>query len=200
MFFLDTIMRVAHSDDQHELTEEEFIFAWKQMERESRSEQHDGRQLPSASDYAAFIDRRNDQQPTPHDQAIVKKHSELLAYFRELQLRARDGELTVGDYEWMQLHMNEVERPEDFATPDVFRLVTTREKRDEINGAELRRRIEQGTAAIRIKPRMSAGGNPTMFGETLSQTLHLCLGARVMYPWLSQWHSGYRARHHRWRS
>ena len=180
MFFLDTIMRVAHSDDQHELTEEEFIFAWKQMERESRSERHDGRQLPSASDYAAFIDRRNDQQPTPHDQAIVKKHSELLAYFRELQLRARDGELTVGDYEWMQLHMNEVERPEDFATPDLFRLVTTREKRDEINGAELRRRIEQGTAAIRIKPRMSAGSNPTMFGETLSQTLHLCLGARVM--------------------
>jgi hypothetical protein len=59
-------------------------------------------------------------------------------------------------------------------------LVITRERRDEINGRELRYQIEQKKAdAIRIKARLSSGANPEMF-DTLSRTLHLSLGARVM--------------------
>lgn len=58
--------------------------------------------------------------------------------------------------------------------------MTTREKRDEINGKEIRRRIEQLEApAMRIKARLSTGARPDMF-DTLGRTLHLCLGARVM--------------------
>jgi hypothetical protein len=53
--------------------------------------------------------------------------------------------------------------------------------RDEINGQELRYQIEQNKAdAIRIKPQLSTGARADMFGETLGQMLHLCIGARVM--------------------
>jgi hypothetical protein len=179
VFFLDTIMRVAGCDLQHELSEEEFILAWKQIERESHGTR-EGRQLPSVPSYTTYVDRRLAKKLTRQDEAIIEKHIEILDFFRALQLRARNGVLSSSDYEWMRLHMNEVERPEDFATADVFRLVATREKRDEINGEELRHRIEQGTPAIRIKPRLSAGARDDMFGKTLSQVLHLCIGARVM--------------------
>jgi hypothetical protein len=95
-----------------ELTEEEYILAFKHMERASKPREE--RALPTAADVAAFATRQSDRQLTSEDQVVIQKHVELLAYFRDLQLRARDGNLDAADYKWMCLHMNEDERPEDF--------------------------------------------------------------------------------------
>lgn len=113
VFFLDTIMRVAASDVA--LTEEEYIFAWKHSERQS-NEPRETRTLPTSADFAAFNQRQRAQQQTPEDQALISIHTELLTRFREMQLRARDGALDEADCEWMRLHMNEAERPEDFSS------------------------------------------------------------------------------------
>lgn len=182
--FLDRIMRV--SDGQEQLSQEDFHFARAHLERE-QGVTLERRTTPStsASAFEAFVARQEAGGLTDDDHAIIQKHHELLENFRDLQLRARDGDLTREDYEWMKLHMNIDERRGDLQLDDAatYRLVTTRAKRDELNTTELRRCIGAGRPAITIKAQgntpYAKQGDEDDFGG-LQRTLQLCIGARVM--------------------
>ena len=108
--------------------------------------------------------------------------AELLQRFRELQLRARDGELTREDYDFIVENMDASKRPQDFEGADVYRLVCTRAQRDEKNLEALSQQVHGGALGISI-PSI----NSSAFAERaeddelgLAKWLLLCIGARVM--------------------
>lgn len=109
--------------------------------------------------------------------------AQLLDYFRELQLRARDGELTVADYEWMCEHMDASKRRADFVGhSNLYRLVTTRALRDTHNLDTLERLIRGGAPGISI-PAVHSGPVAERIADDeigLARTLLLGIGARVM--------------------
>jgi hypothetical protein len=117
VFFLDTIMRVAGGTVR--LSEDEYVFARKHMQRCDSGVPREARVLPTRAEFEAFDQRQQAQQQTPNDRVIVQVHADLLDRFRKLQLKARDGQLTEDDVTWMRLHMNEDERPEDFSTAGI---------------------------------------------------------------------------------
>ena len=183
--FLDRIMRVADGRQQ-QLDEEQYHFARAHLEREQKvalSERTT--RSTSAQAFAGFAARQQAGELNDEDLAIAQQHHQLLDHFRELQLRARSGDLTDQDYEWMKLHMNLDERRGDLdlGSASMYRLVTTRAKRDEINTAELRRCIEAGQPAITIKAhtntKHAAQADEDDFGG-LRRSLQICVGARVM--------------------
>lgn len=117
VFFLDSIMRIASSNIR--LTADEYMFARKQRDRETLPKSK--WTLPTSADFEEFDQRQRARQHSDDDLDLMRIHSRLLTRFRELQLRARDGDLTLDDHKWMRLHMNEEERPEDFSTPGMHR-------------------------------------------------------------------------------
>jgi hypothetical protein len=68
--------------------------------------------------------------------------------FRSLQLRARDGELTPADAKFIRESMVGGDHRNDFNGPDVYRLVSTRRERDELNAEQLERAIDEGRPSI----------------------------------------------------
>jgi hypothetical protein len=103
--------------------------------------------------------------------------------FRSLQLRARDGQLTEQDYQFMKEHMPLEGREAEFEGPQTYKLVTTRAARDARNNEELERELERQTPSITIEafnsgPVAAAADDEEM--GNLPNELHLCLGARVM--------------------
>ena len=105
-----------------------------------------------------------------------------LEQFRQLQLRARDGELTSADHAHFVEHMDVSKRHADFKADDVYRLVTTRKVRDAKNLEALEVQIRKGAPGISI-PAVHSGPPAERAVDDdlgLARTLLLCLGARVM--------------------
>ena len=103
--------------------------------------------------------------------------------FRGLQLRARDGELTEADYQFMKQHMTLAGREDEFQGPETYHLVTTHAKRDERNNQEFEAALAAGKPSISIDA-LNSGPVALAADEedmgNLPNVLHLCLGARVM--------------------
>ena len=108
----------------------------------------------------------------------------LAVQFRELQLRARDGELTAtADYDFMKLLMSIEGREAEFSGPETYHLVTTREAHDETNNLEFESHIACGTPSLTIlalnSGPVAAAADEKDMGN-LPNALHVCLGARMM--------------------
>ena len=107
-----------------------------------------------------------------------------IEYFKALQLRARDGELTDADYTYMFDNMDFRERMAEFQGTDTYKLVTTRRRRDELNSDELQACIDRQIPAISIpaikQPNNARCAALTVEDVGLPNELLLCLGARVM--------------------
>eukprot|EP00966_Prymnesium_polylepis_P202795 4698299-Prymnesium_polylepis.1 len=111
---------------------------------------------------------------------------EEVEYFKQLQLRARDGQLDDADYQYMFNKMDLQSRPGggEFSGTDVYRLVTTRKRRDELNAAELDVAIKRDVPAKEI-PAIHSPPNSRVAGMStedvgLPSSLILSIGARVM--------------------
>ena len=124
-----------------------------------------------------------------HREALARQQAKAdelakLDYFRELQLRARDGELTGSDYDYIFHNMDYASRMAEFSGPETYHLVTTRKMRDEHNARELESHIRRGLPAMRIGAidQPANGKLASMEDEDvgLPCQLHLCVGARVM--------------------
>ena len=130
-----------------------------------------------------FLDRVERVSATEDDSAAEREEVE---YFKQLQLRARDGELDDADYQYIFNKMDLQSRLAggEFSGTDVYRLVTTRKRRDELNAAELDAAIKRGVpakeiAAIHSPPNSRVVGMSTE-DVGLPSSLILCIGARVM--------------------
>lgn len=107
----------------------------------------------------------------------------LLQQFRELRLRARDGELTEYDYDnFISTHLDASKRRADFAGDDVYRLVTTRKLRDAQNLETLKGHVLNGAPAICIPAVHSSPIAERAVDDDLglARSLVLCIHARVM--------------------
>ena len=105
-----------------------------------------------------------------------------LQHFQEFQLRARDGELTKEDWQFIAEHMDAAKRPADFQGNHVYRLVTTRKLRDSSNLEALEKQVRGGAPGISI-PAVHTGSKAEAIDDDnvgLARTLVLCVGARVM--------------------
>ena len=88
VFFLDRIMRVAEASSEASLSEDEWHFAVKHLQRErlARSE----RVVPTRDEFLEFTARQavpEGKGLTADDRAIIEQHVGLLKYFRSLQVR-----------------------------------------------------------------------------------------------------------------
>lgn len=116
-------------------------------------------------------------------QASSPEEEQLLARFKEVQLRMRDGEVTVADWEWLFEHCSFDKRVRDMHGPGVFRLVMTRKLRDEQNAERLEQEVvEGGRPSLKIDAINSAPLIANMDDDVveLPNELRLSLGARVM--------------------
>ena len=102
--------------------------------------------------------------------------------FKALQLRARDGELTAADAKYIRESMVGGECRAEFNGPDVYRLVSTRRERDELNAEQLERAIDEGRPSIVLEATNSsrAAAEADEDQIRLPNELILTIGARVM--------------------
>ena len=181
IFFLDEIMRIAGSPKDGILSFDDYGFAQSLLHRNAGTQRCSREEMEA--EYVAYKERlqQGKEYASEHDMRIHDAHSNLLNYFRELQLRARDGELTNEDVGWMQLHMTVSERPDNFVGVDVKHLVTTKVARDVINLRQVRAMVSSGVPSMRIHAINSSKADAIDdddFG--LLNELILCIGARVM--------------------
>ena len=105
-----------------------------------------------------------------------------LASFKQLQLRARDGELTKSDWQHMREQHAFDRRAANFNRERTYYLVTKRADRDAMNARRLAECIDAGVPAARLdaihRPDEAATLDDDEFG--LVKELYLCVGARVM--------------------
>lgn len=67
-------------------------------------------------DYSKYVDTflGTSKDLSEADKTVHHVHRILLSHFRDLQLRARDGESRAEDVKWMQTHMNQATSSQDF--------------------------------------------------------------------------------------
>ena len=103
-------------------------------------------------------------------------------FFKQFQLRAREGKLDRDDWQYIADHMDLAKRRETFSGAEVFKLVTRRRDRDRLNHAELEAAIDRGVAAMTLdahnSSRTAADSHEDEIG--LVNQLILSVGARVM--------------------
>lgn len=102
--------------------------------------------------------------------------------FVDFQMRARDGALTEGDWHYLKGHLNRDSRLEEFAGPDVYKLVTRRRDRDRLNIEDLESTVSQGALAMKIPANNSGAAAVEVHDDEvgLPSELLLCIGARMM--------------------
>ena len=110
------------------------------------------------------------------------------AYFKDLQLRCRDGEMNERDQAFFATNLHRKgDRLDEFSGPEVKRLVTTRKRRKALNDEYLGRAISHGAPAMTITAvhEPPDGATATANEDTLrlEHELVLCRGARVMVTW-----------------
>ena len=138
---------------------------------------HGTRQYELLSERVFFLDK---VERIAHSDDPVE--SQRLQHFQELQLRARDGELTEADYTHMVEHMDASKRPTEFEGHNLYHLVTTRKLRDSNNLDTLERQIRGGAPGIAVPAVHSSPVAERAVDDDigLARSLILCIGARVM--------------------
>ena len=104
------------------------------------------------------------------------------AKFKSFQLRARDGMLSKADWEYILNEMDRSKKASDFQGPGVYKLVTRRRDRDQLNLETLEAAISSGKPAIRL-PAVNSSSVATAANDCevgLPSELYLTIGARVM--------------------
>lgn len=125
-----------------------------------------------------FLDRVERTEAADGDAADV----EAVEYFKDFQLRARDGQLNRSDWDYISKHMDRTKRGDAFSGAEVFKLVTRRRDRDRLNLEELEAAIAKGTPAVKLDAcnshRVAADAHDDEIG--LPSELVLTVDARVM--------------------
>ena len=136
-----------------------------------------------AADVAATV--RSTQSCT--STAVVVSHCRLhnnamQTKFKGFQLRARDGLLSEADWHYISNEMDRSKKAVDFAGPGVYKLVTRRRDRDQLNLEALESAIANGMPAIRLRAvnssAVATAAHDCEIG--LPSDLYLSIGARVM--------------------